>query len=74
MVVSVIVPSPRSWNFSVTGSCAVVPLVVSVPAVKLAFCTVRPVNAAWLTAVKFAGGWLTSCCIPDQSCLAQSDR
>ena len=45
-----------------------------VPAVKLAWCTPRSVNAAWFTAVKSAGGWEISCCIAAQSCLAQAAK
>ena len=68
------VPRPASVSRSVTGALAAEPLVCIVPAAKLAWRTVRLLNAAWFTEVKSAGGSLVSCRIAAQSCLAQAAR
>ena len=70
----VTVPRPASSSRSVTGSCAVDPVVFIVPGVKVALVTSRPVNAAEFTATKLAGGLSVSCRIAVQSCVAQAER
>ncbi len=70
----VMAPRPASVSRSVTGSLAADPLVVIVPAVKLACRTLRRSNATWFTGVKSAGGSLASCRIAAQSCLPHAAR
>ena len=70
----VMVPRPASESRSVTGSWAVAPLVVSVPALKVAMVTCRSVNAAALAGTKSAGGLATSRRMAAQSCLLQAAR